>query len=169
MIKQSIQDAFGTHTTFEIYSSHLYLSMSAWFETKGLSGFAHWLRVQYQEENLHALRFFDYVLQRDGTISVGAIDAPPTEWESPLAAFKETYAHECMVTERINKLVDLVLAERDHASNVFMQWFVTEQVEEEATVKAVIDKLELVKDDGRGLLMLDQEMAQRTLGVPPPA
>jgi len=161
MLKPDIQDAFNKQITGEYYSSYLYLSMAAWFESKGLKGFAHWMLVQSQEELTHVLKFFKFIHDRNGRVQLEAIDQPPREWESPLDVFRATLAHEEDVTASIDQLVDLALHHRDHAAYNFLQWFVAEQVEEEANVGDLISQLELVADDGRALLMLDRELAQR--------
>lgn len=168
MISATIQEAFNQHINFEYFSSYLYLSMSAWFDGQGLKGCAHWMRLQADEEALHVGKFFDFQLERGGDVDLRAIEAPEKSWDSPLAAFQAAYDHECLVTGRINKLVDSVLAESDHAANAFLQWFVTEQVEEEANVLDIVGQLKLVEGDGRGLLMIDQELAKR-VPTPPAA
>lgn len=166
MINQKILDAFNEQINSEIYSSYLYLSMAAYFGSINLDGFATWMRVQAQEELIHSMKFFDYVKERGGTVNLKAIDGPPTRWDSPLAAFQEAYRHEQKVTGLINNLVDISLQERDHASNAFLQWFVTEQVEEEASADAVVQKLKLAGDHGGGLFMIDRELGTRTFVYP---
>ena len=140
--------------------------MSAWFESQNYAGMAGWMRIQAQEELLHALKFVDFVNERSGRVLLAQVDAPETTWESPLAAFGGALAHEQMITGRINDLVDLALAKKDHASNSFLQWFVAEQVEEEATATSVVDKLKLVGDSGPALYMLDGELGQRPAPAP---
>ncbi len=169
MIAESIQSDFNRHIQFEMASSHLYLSMAGWCEQKGLRGFGNWMRQQAEEERLHVMKFFDFVLDRGGNVQLAAIEAPPHEWDSPLAIFEAAYAHECEVSRRIDALVDTVMEVRDHAANAFLQWFVNEQVEEEATVGEVVSRLRLVGDDGRGILLIDQELAGRTAPMPDPA
>lgn len=161
MIKDKIQQAFNKHLNAESYSAHLYQSMSAYFQTVNLKGMANWMRLQADEETTHEMKFFDYILARGGKVELGQIDAPPTEWESPLAAFEDAYEHEKLITAKINDLVDLCLSESDHASNAFLQWFVTEQVEEEESVSEIVDQLKLVGDAPGGLFMLDKELGQR--------
>jgi ferritin len=163
MLHQKIQDALNQQLNAELYSSYLYLSMAAHFESQGLRGMAHWMRAQTQEENSHAMKFFDFIIERGGKVILSRIDAPTTEWSSPTAVFEETYAHECKVTGSINKLVDLAAAEKDHATAIFLQWFVTEQVEEEASASAVLEKLKLTGDQGASVFMLDRELGQRPL------
>ncbi len=166
MIAESVQNEFNRHIQCEMQSSHLYLSMSAWCETKGLPGFANWMRRQADEERMHALKFYDFLLTRGGTVRLGGLEAPETEWASPLAVFEAAQAHESEVTQRINRLVDAVMAVRDHAANAFLQWFVNEQVEEEANVGDVVARLRLVGSDGRGILLVDQELQQRPAPSP---
>lgn len=166
MISKKLQDALNDQLNAELYSSYLYLSMSAYFQSANLAGFAGWMRIQAQEELVHVMKFYDYIGERGGKVTLGAVDGPPTEWKSPLAAFEQAYAHEQMVTGRINDLVNLAIDERDHATNGFLQWFVTEQVEEEATADAVVQKLKLIGDDGGGMFMVDQEMGARVFTPP---
>ena len=166
MIDEKMQEALNKQLNAELYSSYLYLSMSAYFQSVNLSGFANWMRVQAQEELAHALKFYDYVNERGGRVVLPAVDEPPSEWDSPLAVFEHVYEHEQKVTGLINKLVDLAVKARDHATNNFLQWFVSEQVEEEASADEVLQKLKLVGDDASGLFMIDQELAQRVFVAP---
>jgi ferritin len=140
--------------------------MSAYFDSQNLAGMASWMRIQAQEELTHAMKFFDFINERDGRVLLTQVETPKTEWESPLNAFEEALAHEKMITGRINDLVDLSLSEKDHASNAFLQWFVSEQVEEEATAKSIVDKLGLIGGDPTALYMLDGELGQRTFQAP---
>jgi ferritin len=167
MINPKIQEAFNKQINAELYSSYLYLSMSAYFESVNLDGFAHWMRCQAQEEVVHAVKFYNFINERGGAVTLFAIEGPPTAWGSPLAAFEEAYAHEQKVTALINNLVDLALEQRDHASNNFLQWFVAEQVEEEASADGVIQKIKLAGNEGGGLFMLDRELATRVFAPPP--
>ena len=125
MIAESIEREFNQHIQFEMASSYLYLSMAAWCEEQGLRGFGNWMRQQAEEERLHVMKFFDFLLDRGGTVRLEAIEAPKNEWESPLDVFQAAYDHECEVTRRINSLVDTVMEVRDHAANAFLQWFVS--------------------------------------------
>jgi len=168
MINQKIQEAFNKQLNAELYSAYLYLSMSAYFQSINLPGFGNWMRVQAQEEVLHAMKFYSFIIDRGGTVTLTAIDSPPTTWDSPLKAFEDAYAHEQKVTGLINSLVDLAIQERDHASNNFLQWFVSEQVEEEASADEVAKKIKLAGNVGGGLFMLDRELATRVF-TPPPA
>jgi len=159
---EKMQEALNKQLNAEIYSAYLYLSMSAYFQSVNLDGFANWMRVQWQEELAHAMKFYDYVNERGGRVILRPVEAPPSEWDSALAVFEDTYRHEQKVTGMINKLVDLAVEARDHATNNFLQWFVSEQVEEEASADEVVQKLKLVGDDPSGLFMIDRELAQRT-------
>jgi ferritin len=140
--------------------------MSAYFDSQNLTGMANWMRIQAQEELTHAMKFFDFVNERDGRVVLTQVGAPKTEWTSPLDVFEDVLAHEKKVTGLINELVDLSLTEKDHAANIFLQWFVTEQVEEEATASTIVDKLKLIGDTPVALYMLDGELGQRTLPSP---
>ncbi len=165
MLNPKLQDAFNEQLNAELFSSYLYLSMSAYFASENLSGMASWMQVQAQEELMHVGKYFDFINDRDGRVLLAHVDAPRTEWSSPLDAFQDALAHERKVSGLINDLMDLSLSEKDHAANSFLQWFVTEQVEEEANVKTVADKLKLIGDNPVALYMLDGELGQRT---PPP-
>jgi len=166
MLNPKIQDALNEQLNAELYSSYLYLSMSAYFETQNLAGMANWMRIQAQEEMVHVMKFYDFINQRDGRVILTQVDAPETTWNSPLEAFQGAYEHECKVSGLINQRVDLAISEKDHAANTFLQWFVTEQVEEEATALSIVDKLKLAADNSVALLMLDAELGQRVLPAP---
>jgi ferritin len=161
VISEKIQAAFNKQTNAELCSAYLYLSMAAWFESVNLRGAASWMRAQAKEELAHAMKFFAYVNERGGRVLLAPVDGPPTEWKTPLAAFEAAYAHERKVTGMINDLVDLAAGEGDHAAGSFLQWFVNEQVEEEASADEVVQKLKLAGDSPNGLLMIDRELAQR--------
>lgn len=167
MLNEKIQEAFNKQINAELYSSYLYLSMAAYFESVNLPGAANWMRCQAQEEVVHAIKFYTFTNERSGRVLLTGIQGPPTEWDSPLHVYQEAYQHETKVTGMINALVDLALQERDHASNTFLQWFVTEQVEEEASADAVVQKLKLAGSDGSGLFMIDRELATRVFTPPP--
>jgi ferritin len=166
MMNEKLQEAFNNQINAELYSSYLYLSMAAYFESVNLSGFGQWMRCQAQEEVVHAMKFFDFVNERGGNVTLTAIDGPPVCWESPLNAFEEAYKHEQKVTGMINGLVDLAIQEKDHASNNFLQWFVSEQVEEEDTADRVVQSLKLAGNQGGGLFMIDRELGRRTFTAP---
>ncbi len=167
MLGEKIQDALNGQLNWEFYSSYLYLAMSACFHSINLEGFASWMRVQALEELYHAMKFYSFIEERGGRVTLVEVGKPPTEWASPLAAFEDAFGHEQGVTSRINNLVDLALSEKDHATNNFLQWFVSEQVEEEASIDEVIQNLKLVEGQGNGLFMIDRELAQRPFNMPP--
>lgn len=165
MISKKMEKAFNEQIKWEYYSAYLYLSLSSYFTSLGLTGFANWMDVQFQEEQFHARRMFDYINEKGGRAILQAIDAPPSAWKSPLAAFEFALKHEYAVTKRINDLMTLAQKENDHASAIFLQWFVSEQVEEEASFGDTVNKLKLV-GDGSGLFMLDRELAARVFVQP---
>lgn len=167
MLGEKMEDALNGQLNWELYSSYLYLSMSACLHSMNLDGFASWMRVQALEELYHAMKFYNFIEERGGRVIPGAIEKPPTEWASSLAAFEDAFRHEQGVTSRINDLVDLALSEKDHASHNFLQWFVSEQVEEEASADEVVQKLKLIDGQGSGLFMLDRELVQRAFTMPP--
>ena len=167
MLNQKILNALNDQMIFEMYSANIYLSMATWFDEKNLSGFANWMKVQYQEEMFHATKFYNYINDRGGRVLIKAIDAPATEWASPLAIFENALEHEQLVTKRINKIAAMVAEQNDFATANVMQWFVTEQVEEESNVDAVIQQLKLMEGAAGGLFMLDRELAQRVYTPPP--
>ena len=146
MISKKMEKAFNDQIQAELYSAYLYMAMSAYFTSQNLDGFAQWMRIQTQEEVSHAMKMYDYLFERDGRAVLLPIDAPQKEWKSPLDAFQAAYKHEQLVTKRIHDMVNLALAEKDHAAHNFLQWFVNEQVEEEASVKAIIQQLKLIGD-----------------------
>ena len=168
MISERMQDAMNAQINAELYSAYLYLSMAAHFETESLEGMANWMRCQAQEEVVHAMKFFGYVNERGGSVTLAAIDGPETSWESPLAVFEQGYAHEQKVTGLINDLVSLAEELKDRADLSFLQWFVDEQVEEEDSARTVVDKLKLFGGSPHALYMIDQELGQRVF-TPPPA
>jgi ferritin len=149
-----------------MYSGYLYLSMESYFHSISLSGFATWMRVQAQEELAHGMKFYDYVNERGGRVILDTINRPDAEWETPLAVFEQIMVHEEKVTALINDLMDLASTEQDHATKIFLQWFVSEQVEEESSVGDVLNKLRLIQNDSSGLFMLDAEMAKRVFVLP---
>lgn len=168
MISPKIQDAINAQINAELWSAYLYLSMGMHFEAEGHAGIANWFRIQFKEEQAHAEIFINYLLSRGGRVELKAIDAVPTEWASPLAAFEHTLAHEEKVTSLINNIYALAEAEHDYATRGKLDWFVSEQVEEEETAKGLIDRLKLIGDNGLALYMLDQELAARVYNVPSP-
>ena len=166
MLSAKMLAALNEQLNKEIYSAYMYLSMSAYSTHIGLKGFANWFMVQYQEEMMHAMKFYNYINDQGGRVKLMAIDAPPTEFESPLDMFEKTLKHEQFVTKRINDLVDLSIKEKDHVTSIFLQWYVTEQIEEEANDNDIIAKLKLVGKTGDALLMLDKELAARVFTPP---
>lgn len=166
MLTDKLEKALNKQLNAELYSSYLYLSMSAYFRARNLAGFANWMRVQAQEELIHVMKFYDYIGERGGRVTLEAVEGPPNEWTSPLAAFEHVHKHEQMVTGLINDLVNLAIEKRDHATNNFLQWFVTEQVEEESSADAVVQKLKLIGEDGGGLFLIDQELGTRVFTPP---
>ncbi|SMF26178.1 ferritin [Desulfovibrio gilichinskyi] len=166
MSNKVLEKALNEHLNAEFYSAYLYLSMSAYFSDLGLSGFANWMRVQTQEEQFHATKFYDYIIQRGGKVILTAIEGPETEWKSPLDAIQAVLEHEQKVTSLINNLINLAIEEKDHATNIFLQWFITEQVEEEDNVNAVLNKLRLTGGDGNGMFSLDKELSMRVYTPP---
>ncbi len=165
MLNDKMQDALCEQINAELYSAYLYMSMVSYFDSLNLVGASHWMRLQTQEELSHVVKLFDYINERGGRAVLKAIEGPPTEWDSPLAAFEHAYRHECEVTGRVNKLVDLALELSDHATNNMLQWFVAEQVEEEANVDGIVQQLKLVGGAGHGLFMVDRELGQRALAA----
>lgn len=163
MLSKKMEKNLNQQVNAELYSSYFYLSMSAYFSEINLSGCAHWMRLQAQEELIHGLKIYDYINERGGRSVLAAIEAPPKKWDSPTAVFTDVLSHEQKVTGLINELVDLAISEKDHATNNFLQWFVAEQVEEEASANEVLQKVKLASKEG-GLFILDQELAKRTLG-----
>jgi ferritin len=162
MIKEKMLKAINDQINAEQYSALLYLSMSAWFQSKGLPGFANWMYIQYQEELTHANKFFNYVNERGGKVTIKAIEQMPTNWDGIIEVFEATLEHEQKVTSLIDNLVEVAVSEKDHATQSFLQWFVDEQVEEEANVQEILDTLKLIDGQGNGIFMLDREMRQRT-------
>ncbi|MDL1897829.1 ferritin [Anaerolineae bacterium CFX7] len=161
MFSQSLQDALNEQIKNEFYSAYVYLAMSSWFEDKALPGFAKWMRVQYQEELTHGLKIFDFILDRDARALVHGFNAPPAEWKSSLDAFESSYAHEQKVTAMINNLYALAVKENDYPTIVLLQWFINEQVEEEKSVKLIVDQLRMAGDSATALLLLDRELGAR--------
>ncbi len=166
MISKKMEKALNGQLNAELYSAYLYLSMAAYFESADLAGFANWMRVQVQEERFHAMKFYDYIIERGGRVTLGPIEAPPSDWDSPLAVFEATLTHEQKVTGLINDLMDLAREEKDNASEIFLQWFVNEQVEEEDNAGKVLGQLKLIKDSPQALFMMDREMGQRVFTPP---
>jgi ferritin len=166
MLDDKMQEALNFQLNRELYSAYLYLAMGAYFEDQDSPGFGNWMKVQAQEELSHAMKFYNYIVQRGGRVLLADIEAPDTQWKSPQAAFEHVYEHEQMVTGLINSLVDLALEISDHATNNFLQWFVAEQVEEEESASGVLQKIKLAGESSSGLYILDNELAQRIFHPP---
>jgi ferritin len=168
MLTKKLLSGLNKQLNNEIYSAYLYLSMSSYAGSIGLKGSANWFMVQYHEEMVHAMKFFNFINSRGEHTELAAIAQPPTEFPTLLNMFEQTLIHEQFITASINELTDLALSEKDHATNIFLQWFITEQIEEEENDRDIIGKLKLIGDNGQGILMLDNELAARAF-VPPPA
>lgn len=166
MISEKMEKAFNDQINAELYSEYLYLSMKAYFETLNLKGFVNWMNVQVQEEHAHAMGMFDYVHSRGGKVTLKAIEAPKTEWESPLEVFEDILKHEELVTSLINGLADVADEVKDRAALNFINWYIKEQVEEEDNVGNVLATLKLIGKDSHGLLALDKELAARVYNAP---
>ena len=161
MIKKEVLDALNEQINAESYSAYMYLSMAAYFESAGLPGFAHWMKVQYQEEAAHAVKFFNYVTDRGGKVILKAIDQVPVDFEGIVDVFEKTLIHENHVTDLINNLMNVAVSASDHASQSFLKWFVDEQVEEESNVEKILATLKLINGQGNGIFMMDRELGQR--------
>ncbi len=166
MLSKKMEKALNEQINAELYSSYLYLAMSAHFAEMNLEGFANWMRIQAQEELAHAMKFFDHILDREGQAKLQTIKSPEGTWKSPLEIFEASYGHEQYITGRINDLVTLAIKENDHATNNFLQWFVAEQVEEEATANGILQQLKLVGKDAAATFHLDIELAKRVFTAP---
>ena len=164
MLKKSLLDKMNDQIQHEFHAAYLYLSMSAYFESINLPGFANWMRMQWQEEIGHSMRFLDHINERGGRVQLQAIEKPPAEFESPLDAFAQALAHEQKVTGQINEIYALAVQENDYASLSTLQWFVDEQVEEERSVGDIVERLKMVKDHTGALLMLDAHLGHREAG-----
>lgn len=167
MIPKKMEAAFNEQIKHELESACIYLAMAAYFEDQGLDGMARWMRAQTQEEVTHAMRFYKHIAERGGRVKLHALAEPPADYSSPLAAFEGALEHERFITGTINQLVKLGREENDYASESLLQWFVDEQVEEEETAGRVVQQLKVVSGDGRGLLMIDRELAMRNFVLAP--
>jgi len=157
-----MQDAMNEQINKEMFSSYLYLSMAAYFEGKNLPGFANWMRLQADEEREHAMKFYDFILERGGRVELKAIEAPKSEWNSNLEVVEEVAAHEAKVTASINDLYELALKEKDYPSQIMLQWFITEQVEEENNAAEIVASLKMIEARETAVLQLDHKLAKRT-------
>jgi ferritin len=167
MLSEKMAAALNGQVNVELQSAYQYLAMSAFFESTDLKGFAHWMRIQYQEERAHALKMFDFIHDCDSEVTLLPLAAPVTKWDSPTETFAAALENERHNSAKIHELCELAMGEKDHASLAFLQWFVSEQVEEESVARDLLRKLEMVADSNAGLFMMDQELASRP--VPPEA
>lgn len=168
MIKPALAEAISKQINAELYSAYLYLAMSAWADEKGLDGMKSWLYVQYQEESVHGLHFYRYLLDRDAVPVFYPIEKPETTWDDPKAVYEHIARHEAHVTALLNDLASLAMQEKDHATYQFVMWYVNEQVEEEANADTVLKRLDLIGDNKGQLLTLDAELGARTFVNPFP-
>lgn len=168
MLSKKMVKAINDQIVKEFYSSYFYLAMSSWFEAETMPGAAQYMRLQAQEESCHALIFFNYLHEMNERAVLGAIDAPPDKFRSPLHVFEENLAHEKRVTALIHKLAQIADADKDYATRSMLDWFIKEQVEEESNARVVIGKLQRVKSNGEALLMIDNELGARVFTIPPP-
>lgn len=166
MINERMNAALNEQVNAELYSAYLYLSMQAYFQKMNLKGFVNWMNVQVQEEMAHARGLYDYIQERGGEIVLEAIAKPDLKWNSPLQVFEDVLKHEQLVTSKINNLADIADETKDRAAGLFLQWYIKEQVEEEASVSGVLETLRMIKDDKHALLLLDRELAARTFNPP---
>ena len=161
MISKRMETELNEQVNKEFYSAYMYLSMAAYCSTLGLPGFSHWMRLQYEEENMHVTKMYDYILDQGGEVHLKPIAEPPKEYGTPLEIFEQTLEHEQFVTRSIHNLMSLAIEESDYATQTFLQWYVTEQVEEEANVQDILNPLRMVGNDKGGLMMIDQQLAGR--------
>jgi ferritin len=166
MLNKKVEEALNEQLNREMYSAYLYMSMSSFSTNKGLKGFANWFMVQYHEEMFHAMKIYEYINLQGGRSVLKSLPIPPSEFESALDMFTRTLEHEQFITKSINDLMELAIAEKDHATQIFLQWYVTEQVEEESNDNEIIAQLNIIRDDPQGLMMLDRELAARITTVP---
>ena len=166
MITKKLEEAINKQINEEMFSSYLYLSMASWFESQNLKGFGNWMRIQAMEELTHAKRFYAYLIDRGARVILKEIRGPKTDWKNPIDAFEDVLKHEQVVTGLINNLADLALEAKDHATHNFLQFFIAEQVEEEANADAIIQSLKLVNDQQSGLFLIDKDLAARAF-IPP--
>jgi len=163
MFNKKIEKALNDQINEEIFSSYLYMAMSAYLKSINLNGCAKWMEAQVQEELTHAKKLYNFVFDRGGKVKFNQINEPKSKWTSLLNVFEEAYAHEQHITERINQLIKLTIEENDYATNSFLQWFVTEQVEEEANVDEIVQQLKLIGDNKGAFFMFDRELGNRAL------
>jgi len=161
MISKVMQDAVNEQINKELYSSYIYLSMAAYFESESLAGFGNWLRIQAKEENEHAMKLYDYLLERGGKVELKVIPAPKSEWGSALEAVEQVLEHEQFVTKSIHELYEVALSQKDYATQVMLHWFIEEQVEEEANATAILDNMRRIEAHESAIIMLDHRLSKR--------
>ena len=161
MLSTKLEIELNKQLNAELFSAYLYLSMSSFLATKNLSGFSNWMKVQFEEEQAHALKLYKYIIDRGGRVLLQQIESPKNEWTDGIDVFEDIFKHEQKITSMINELVNLSMEEKDHATVNLLQWYISEQVEEEATVSDILEQLNLIEGKGAGLFMLDREMKQR--------
>jgi len=162
MLSKKIQDSLNEQINVELFSAYVYLSMSAHFASQHLDGFATWMKLQAQEELGHAMKYYGYMMERGAQVAFKAVQAPAGNWANPAQVFEESLKQEQKSTKLINAQMDLAIGEKDYATQIFLEWFVTEQVEEEDSITSILEKLKLIGNDANGLLMMDQKLGQRT-------
>lgn len=162
MVSNKMIDALNLQLNKELFSSYLYLSMSAYFDAKNLSGMTQWMKLQSLEEYDHAMKFYDFILKLGGKVNLTAIEEPQTDWESPQKVFEDSLHHEQYISNSIHQLMDLAIEESHHPTKSFLKWFVDEQVEEEDTVQQIVENFNMIGDDKGALFMLDRELGART-------
>lgn len=165
MLSEKLEKSLNEQLTEELYSAYLYLSMSAYFAQNNLDGFSNWMKIQYQEEQMHAMKIYDYIIDRGGEVILMEIKKPKNKWENPLHVMKDSLEHEKHITSLINNLMDLAKDEKDYATSTMLQWFITEQVEEESTVEKIVNQLDMMDGKGPGLFMLDKDLGSRTFNA----
>jgi ferritin len=161
MISKSMTDAINNQIQAELYSAYLYLSMAAHFESANLSGFAHWMKIQAREEQGHAMKFYGFLHDRGAVVTLKAIEQPPSTFKSPISVFEQVLAHEKLVTSLIEKLYAQAVQEADYASQIFLQWYINEQVEEERNASQILEELKMVGESGSALFLVDRQLASR--------
>jgi ferritin len=166
MINSKVEKAINEQINKEYFSAYLYLSMAAYCEKESLSGIANWMKIQFEEEQFHAMKFFNYINERGGTVTLTSLEDPKTEWKNVIEVFEDTLEHERFITKSINDIMEIAIEERDHATVSFLNWYIDEQVEEEANAETILNRLKLINGEGNGILMLDKEMSTRVF-VPP--
>ncbi len=161
-LNKKVEEVLNAQINAEFWSGYMYLSMSSFLEKEGLSGFAHWLKMQYHEENEHGMKLYNYIIERDGRVLLEPIEKVPHCWNGVLDLFEQVYEHEQKVTAMIDKCMQIAWDERDHATISMLQWFVDEQVQEESMCRDILDKLRIIGGDGQGMYMMNEEFRGRT-------